>query len=69
MAMSSFVLVVLLYFKFVLSHSLAIKTAFVEIVVRDSPDENSRYRDKFEGIFANIGSYTEAKGDILQVSV
>ncbi|XP_046841239.1 E3 ubiquitin-protein ligase ZNRF3-like [Xenia sp. Carnegie-2017] len=67
MATSSFVLVVLLYFKFVLSHSLAIKTAFVEIVVRDSPDENSRYRDKFEGIFANIGSYTEAKGDILQI--
>ncbi len=49
------------------SLSRATRTAFVEIVVRDSTDQRSMYTDKFEGTFANIGTLRRAQGDVLQV--
>ena len=47
--------------------SRATRTAFVEIVVRDSADQRSMYTDKLQGTFANIGTLNRAQGDVLQV--
>lgn len=49
------------------SLSRATRTAYVEIVVCDSNDERSMYTDKLQGTFANIGTLSRAKGDVLQV--
>ena len=48
-------------------YSQATRTAYVEIVVTDNTDEKSTYTDKFEGTFANIGTFSPAQGDVLQV--
>lgn len=49
------------------SLSRATRTAYVEIIVCDSNDERSMYTDKLQGTFANIGTLSRAKGDVLQI--
>ena len=48
--------------------SRAARTAFVEIVVRDSTDQDSVIStNTLQGTFANIGTLNRAQGDVLQV--
>lgn len=48
------------------SSSQATRTAYVEIVFTDSTDKSTN-TDKFEGTFANIGTFSPAQGDVWQV--
>ena len=49
------------------SFSQAARTAYVEIIVTDNTDKETTYTDKFEGTFANIGAFSRAQGDVVQV--